>query len=491
MSDIGGVDFNFSFAPGVLDEQILGFELAGDVWSQYLHDTYKGEDLDINLYVAVGDDILPDDVVGGAFPAIETGINYRKIYRALKKDRTTENDDIAFDSLLNKNKFDVLVGDNIVGKNKDMQATRANLKALGLIKKKHLDQLDGFIVMNSLVNAESVSWNYNYLEDPQEGEIDFLSVAMHEIGHNLGFFSGIDIYAWNEESTDYDGNKIDHMSPLDLFRYSAESFAVQDGNKTISINDITFGRAAYFSIDGTVDNAIAMSTGADYQGSHWANGDLETGTGLMNPTIRPGERWEISETDLKAFDVIGWDVKYDAVVNLEYLVENAVTDLYKIDLEDLVDNDNDIDDDNDINLDALFSNNQFIIKDPCIVDRADEVDEIFSGDAYKWAWRSTGASGSGYWWAWRSTGASGSGYWWAWRSTGASGSGYWSTYNTDALSTETSSNDNSDILGIDTNTCTNNNTTDNDSSILANNLDASLDEILETNKKEKKKKKKK
>ena len=459
MSDIGGVDFNFSFAPGVLDEQVLGFELAGEVWSQYLHDTYKGEDLDINIYVAVGDDILPDDVVGGAFPAIETGINYKEVYNALQNDYKneieTETDKIATDHLLNMKKLPVLVGEDIVWKNPEMQATRANLKSLGLLDGDD-SELDGFIVMNSLVNATSVSWNYNYLEAPQAGELDFLSVAIHEIGHNLGFISGVDIYGWNEDSADFDGTSIDHMSTMDLFRYSDESFAAQDGSYTMSINDLTFGRAAYFSLDRTVDNAIAMSTGADYQGSHWKNGDLETGMGIMNPTVCLGERWEISKNDLTVFDAIGWDVDYNATVDLEKLFSKAQSNV-----------------------------------DHTLVDRSDEVTEIFSGDAYNWAWRSTGASGSGYWWAWRSTGASGSGYWWAWRSTGASGSGYWSTYNTDALSTETSSNDNSDILGIDTNTCTNNNTTDNDSSILANNLDASLDEILETNKKEKKKKKKK
>ena len=433
MSDLGGgVDFNFSFAPGVLDEQILGFEVAGDIWSQYLNDTYKGEDLDINIYVAVGDDILPDDVAGGAFPAIETDIRYKKIYKALKKDITTPTDEIAVDSLLGKKKFDVLVGENIIDGNKKMQATRANLKALGMIKEKDFDQLDGFIVMNSLVNNDSISWNYNYLEEPQEGELDFLSVALHEIGHNLGFASGVDLQNWNEQSEDFDGTGIAYMTTLDLFRYSLESFEQ-------NINDLTFGRAAYFSIDGNVGSAIPMSTGEDYQAGHWINGDLETGLGIMNPTIRVGERWEISVKDLTVFDAIGWDVDYDAEIDLEDLVEDAVEDLYNIDLEDLVDDDDDdIDDDDDddddtdddddnINLDALFSNAQFKI-DYNRVDLADEVDEIFSGEAYEWAWRSSGASSSGYWWAWRSSGASSSGYWWAWRSSGASSSGYWSTY---------------------------------------------------------------
>ena len=43
----GNVDFNFSFAEGATDDQILGFELAGEIWSQYLVDTFKGENLGV------------------------------------------------------------------------------------------------------------------------------------------------------------------------------------------------------------------------------------------------------------------------------------------------------------------------------------------------------------------------------------------------------------------------------------------------------------
>ena len=54
-----GVDFNFSFAEGVTDEQILGFELAGEMWSQSLVDTYNSKNLEINIHVEIRDDLLP------------------------------------------------------------------------------------------------------------------------------------------------------------------------------------------------------------------------------------------------------------------------------------------------------------------------------------------------------------------------------------------------------------------------------------------------
>ena len=84
-----GVDFNFSFAEGATDEQILGFELAGEIWSQYLGDTFNGEDLGINIHVEIADDLLPETIIGGAFPTIKTDITYGEIYNALVNDLTS------------------------------------------------------------------------------------------------------------------------------------------------------------------------------------------------------------------------------------------------------------------------------------------------------------------------------------------------------------------------------------------------------------------
>ncbi len=59
------VDFNFSFAPGVTDDQILGFELAGEMWSQHLGDSrmklQSGKDFTVNIHVKITDSLLPDN----------------------------------------------------------------------------------------------------------------------------------------------------------------------------------------------------------------------------------------------------------------------------------------------------------------------------------------------------------------------------------------------------------------------------------------------
>lgn len=188
------VDFNFSFAPGVTDDQILGFELAGEMWSQHLGDTHmkveEGKDFTVNIHVEVTDSLLPDNVLGGAFPAIETGERYKDFHKAIVEDVSTLNDQKVVDSLLDTNKVDILVGDRVV-ENDHMQMTRANLKALNIVKA-DAQELDGYIVINDLSNLSNIEWNYDYLGGAKPGTIDFLSTATHEIGHVMGFISGTD-----------------------------------------------------------------------------------------------------------------------------------------------------------------------------------------------------------------------------------------------------------------------------------------------------------
>ncbi len=376
-----GVEFNFSFAEGATDEQILGFELAGEIWSQYLGDTFNGENLDINIHVEIADDLLPGNIIGGAFPTIQTDLTYGQVYNALVNDvsSTTDQiivDNLVVDNLLDANSVDIMVGGEVIDGNYKMQATSANLKALGLVDGNN-QELDGYIVMNSLASTP-VSWHYDFLNAPQAGTLDFLSTALHEVGHTIGFISGVDTAKTEDNSfirgvLDYFGYNntasVTETTVMDLFRYSLESTAQ-------GINDLTLGQGAFFSIDGTATE-LALSTGEDYQGSHWLDSTQENGLGIMNPTLGLGERWSISSNDLLVMEAIGWDINYTTELDLQ----------------------------------ALSNDAQSQVQTASIEDRTTDVDAILNTEAYNWSSRSSGASSSSFWWSSRSSGASSSSFW--------------------------------------------------------------------------------
>ena len=357
-----GVEFNFSFAEGATREQILGFELAGEIWSQYLVDTFNGENLEINIHVEIADDLLPENIIGGAFPTIQTNLKYEDIYNALVNDVSSAADQIIVDNLLDASSIDILVGGEVTDHNYQMQATSANLKALGLMDGDN-QELDGYIVMNSLESAP-ISWNYDFLHAPSEGTLDFLSTALHEVGHTIGFISGIDTSGTEDNSfirrvLDYFGYQntasVTETTVMDLFRYSLESAAQE-------VTDLTLGTAAFFSLDGT-ETELALSTGEDYQGSHWIDSTVDNGLGIMNPTLGLGERWSISGNDILVMDAIGWNVNY----NLEF------------------------------DLEALCHDTQSQVETAWIADRTSDIDSILNTEAYNWSRRSSTSSSSSFW----------------------------------------------------------------------------------------------
>jgi hypothetical protein len=181
-------------------------------------------------------------------------------------------------------------------------ATKANLKAMGL---SNLDFVHGMsdatITFNTLF-----AFDYDNSDGITANTVDFESVALHEIGHSLGFISGVDTVdfaiANNMEGT-YS------LNPLDLFRFSEGAIPTNAGEFT------TFGRELRTSDEAFFDdtqNRWQFSRGAHSgdgrQASHWKDDALSgTLTGSLDPTISFGQMFQISYADLRAFDVIGWE----------------------------------------------------------------------------------------------------------------------------------------------------------------------------------------
>lgn len=149
--------------------------------------------------------------------------------------------------------------------------------------------------------------------DPSDGitanRTDFDAVAVHEIGHALGF----------DSNTGY--KELVRSAPVavsvwDIFRFrpgtTAENFAT--AQRILSSG----GNQNFF--DGSLELGLSTGrpdgTGGDReQSSHWKDDGL-TGThiGVMDPTIADGVRETISDNDLAALKVMGYAVGASAGV---------------------------------------------------------------------------------------------------------------------------------------------------------------------------------
>lgn len=183
----------------------------------------------------------------------------------------------------------------------------------------------------SLDGAITFSSNFNFDFDPSDGvsagTFDFIGVAIHEIGHALGFVSGVDFLDYyglpngpGAGDLGYSLNDTSIFSALDMFRYSSDATNLVPGNGAVL--DLSVGTASYFSIDGgaTALFGNTFSTGAyngdGRQASHWKDTPgCQVGNGILDPTFCFGQMGVITALDLAAYDAMGWNLSVDALAN--------------------------------------------------------------------------------------------------------------------------------------------------------------------------------
>ena len=226
--------------------------------------------------------------------------------------------------------------------NKLIGMTTANGKALGYA-------YDPTMVDGQVQFSSNFAFDFDPTDGITPGTIDFIGVATHEIGHALGFVSGVDDYDYlggpngplAADFKDFSFQDDWWGETLDLFRYSANSNGFDGGGPKL---DWSVGTNYYFSIDSGASAFMNgyFSTGTfngdGNQASHWLDNKYfkgapgcpthSTALGIMDPTFSYCEGGIVTGLDLAAFDAIGWNTRIDALARPD--IKYTTADIYRL-----------------------------------------------------------------------------------------------------------------------------------------------------------------
>lgn len=325
-------------------QAFLGFTAAAQFWESIITN-------DATVRIDVGFQALAPNVLAQAGSS-SLGVEVEQFLNALRGTGTSNLDSQAVFPNLVASQFENEDGSNVLGvnalisapnangggvatplsrtldadgsaNNVVLDANTANLKAVGLIGDN--GSSDAAITFSS-----EFDFDFDSTDGIADGAFDFIGIAIHEIGHALGFVSGVDTYDFvggnpdipfgDGTFADLDLNPFRIASPLDLFRYS--EFSDQLGVLDWGVGGVD-GEAPFFSIDGGATNLFGdafFSTGSflgdGRQASHWRDvpgGEVQRG--IMDPTLSRGTNSIITGLDLAAFDAIGWNLNFDVLAN--------------------------------------------------------------------------------------------------------------------------------------------------------------------------------
>ena len=323
----GGMKFILNNLGGVEEgtDAFRGFQAAAAIWSNLFTD-------DITIRLDVRFSQLAPNVLGSTGSTTNT-INYAGLKGLMAADAKSVFDNAAVGSLqsgaalafvsneagncspisnascqaINSNTR-VLDNDNTFD-NLNIQINTAQVKALGLNPVYNAGSNPGGRD-GSVSFSNQFDWDFDRSDGLDPTKIDFIGVAAHEIGHALGFRSGVDLADVNANVNAAGLDGLAWGTVNDLFRYG--DFG---GAQTL---DWSIGGTRCFSINAGQNCLALLSTGRTWgdgrQASHWKD-DALTGLtlGIMDPTAtgpggtRPFQA--ITQLDLIAFDVMGYDLR--------------------------------------------------------------------------------------------------------------------------------------------------------------------------------------
>ncbi len=348
------VTFNFTYSPGVTIQQALGFEIAGRIWSHYYDDPVT-----VNIHIGIGG-LTQSNVIGGALPGVLANQSYSNVRARYAADATSNDDQLALVSLPNTTtrqaRYEVVYNGTrhmMPTQVSNLDLTRANAKALGLIAGNH-SALDGVVMMSNLSNlTQATQWSYNYTRTTANAanSLDFLSVALHELGHIMGFVSGVDlpgmpnnVFTGSQQvsattpvqqlvpSTFINdvNRRASFATPMDLFRIQNEVAELPTGNDIV----LSSAWSPLFAINNghnIIGHAASGKQGEyqdGFQTSHWERVSWGN-SGIMLPNLARQERLSIAWRDVQAMDILGWNRRsgHWNAINLSTLQGQAISAL--------------------------------------------------------------------------------------------------------------------------------------------------------------------
>jgi hypothetical protein len=292
--NLNGFNINIVAGSGLAANSaaLAAFDRAAAQWEQYISNPIT---VTINANLGTFSD---NNIIGGTSNFLVSG-SYTSIRSAVVSAAAGEAGDAIVSFLPTAAQFSMNLPAGVTW-NGNVVATKANLKATGGFG--NLDAQFGATDASITFN-QAYSFDYDNSDGVGAGLKDFETVAAHEIGHALGFFSSVDDLAA--------GVTTFAPSVLDLFRFSGTTGPTTTAQFSSAAREL---RPGIDAVTSDVANSWRMSTGTatggdGRQASHWKADEL-TGVniGIMDPTLSSGNVTLVQIPDLRALDLIGYNI---------------------------------------------------------------------------------------------------------------------------------------------------------------------------------------